>query len=89
MERNDTAVMEDEDLGLVDESAQSTHGDMYSAVPANSPPIGIANWRRPKGSIANFPSAAVARNQFRDVSGKFIARSSLYLGLGIGAAKSD
>ena len=80
MEQN-TFVMEDEDLELVDDSAQSPHGDMYSAVLGNSPAIGIANWRHPKGSITNFPSAALARNQFRKVSDELIARSSLYFGL--------
>lgn len=88
MEQN-TFVMEDEDLDLVDDLAKSPHGDIYTAVLGNSPAIGIVNWRRPKGSITNFPSAALARNQFRKVSDEFIARSSLYLGLGIGAAKSD
>lgn len=80
MEQN-TVVMEDEDLDLVDGSAQSTHGDIYTAVPANSPAIGIVNWRHPKGDLADFQKTAEFKRQFRDISGEMIARSSLYLGL--------
>lgn len=81
MERNDTVVMEDEELGLVDDSAESPHGDMYSAVLGNSPAIGIANWRHPKGDLANFPKVAEVKGRPRDIPGEMIARSSVYLGL--------
>lgn len=81
MEQN-TVVMEDEDLDLVDDSVKSPHGDMYSAVLGNSPAIGIANWRNPKGDLADFQKTAECKRQFCDISGEMIARSRAYFGFG-------